>query len=43
MEANLLINGVVEEWSNDSLAALSAFQEAKMPLNFNADEPRDLQ
>jgi hypothetical protein len=43
MEANLLQNGVVEEWSNDSLAGLPAFQEAKMSLNFNAKGSGELQ
>jgi len=37
MEANNLVDGVVEDWSNDSLPSLPAFQEAKMSLNFYSD------
>jgi hypothetical protein len=38
MEASILVDGVVEDWSNDSLPSLPAFQEAKMSLNFYSED-----
>jgi hypothetical protein len=43
VEANVLVDGVIEEWSNDSLAALPAFQKGKMSLNFNTEAEGTLQ
>jgi hypothetical protein len=43
MESNVLVDGVVEDWSNASLPSLPAFQEAKMSLNFYAEPDGDLQ
>lgn len=43
MEANVLVDGVIEEWSNDSLAGLPAFQKGKMSLDFNTNQNGTLQ
>jgi hypothetical protein len=43
MEGNLLVNGVIQEWSNDSLASLPAMRKAKMSIGFSDKRPGDVE
>jgi hypothetical protein len=43
VEGNLVVNGVVVDWSNDSLPGLPAMQKAGMALDFNSKKQGTIQ
>lgn len=43
VEANLTIDGIVEDWTNDSTSSLAPGQEARMLLQFTSDKVGDIQ